>query len=90
MTTNNTNAPAPAVHAGYTMDELRPAFDAIHAANWKDEINAEIRADGYCLANAAAEFYTGAGLSIRGRFKNADGVDMLAVHGPGYYRTIGA
>jgi S-formylglutathione hydrolase FrmB len=79
------------VHRGYAYAALKSAFDQIqNPDNWKEAITAEIPAQAFDQYNAAAEFYTGAGLAIVGTFTRADGCQMVAVTGPGYYATVGA
>lgn len=54
--------------------------------NWKLGINTVIAAKDFANCNAAAIFFTGAGLSVL--YTTSDG--LMVVSGPGYYATVGA
>jgi hypothetical protein len=75
------------VHRGYTHQELREAFELIeNKENWKNPISAVIDSMKFYLCDAAAEYFTGAGL--KKVFQVSDSRVMIS--GPGYYLTIGA
>lgn len=75
------------VHRGYTHKNLSEAFKLIEdKLNWKYPLHGVIDVCDFDICDAAAEYFTGAGITISG----TNGTNMIGVYGPGYYQTIGA
>lgn len=82
------------VYAGFTLAQLRTAFEATLAPgqNWKDEIRTLASAEDRELVVAAIEFHVGGPTTVESREFTRAGqqVTMLTVTNAGYYVNVGA
>jgi hypothetical protein len=77
--------PTTPVFEGFTEPELRAAFEAVQAPNWKDPISAYVADEFRPVVRAAIIFFAGCEPTF-----TAYGTGHLKVEAEGYYAAVGA
>lgn len=72
----------------FSEPEMRKAFEAVQAENWKDPVDAVVAFDDVSVTVAAIQFFAGSEAYLKPLGPSHD--HAFHVKAPGYYARVGA